>query len=100
MKKASEIFHPVDPELNIIDRGQRRKSRKATGLEWNRAGGVICPECGEETLRILYGTCLQCYNEKVSESERKLEDRSERRYFRRKLNEGTISLRQLREGRL
>lgn len=76
-----------------------RKKRMSI-KEWNGAGGVLCPECGEETLRIIDGTCVQCYNRKVAERERKLEDKRERRYYKDALREGTISLRQMREGRL
>lgn len=74
--------------------------KRMTIKEWNDAGGIICPDCDQETLRIIDGACLQCYNRKVAEREEKLEERSERRYYKDALRKGTISLRQMREGRL
>lgn len=75
------------------------KKRMSTN-EWNDAQGVVCPKCGEETFRLIDGTCLSCYNRNVAERERKLEDKRERRYYKDALKRGTISLRQMKEGRL
>jgi hypothetical protein len=67
---------------------------------WEAAGGLFCPKCGQETVRILDGLCLDCYMEKNAEREQKQADKAEKRYYKKKLAEGTISLSQLREGRL
>ena len=76
MKKASEIFHPVDPDLNVIDRGQRRTGRKGKGQDWERTGGALCPRCGQEAVRFRLqdGVCLQCVqvlNEKQNTDDKK-----------------------------
>jgi len=76
------------------------KGKKMSINEWNDAGGVVCPECGGETLRLVDGVCLGCYNRKVAERERKLEDKRERRYYKDALKRGAISLRQMKAGRL
>lgn len=76
MKRASEIFHPVDPQLNVIDRGRRRTGRKGKGQDWKQAGGAVCPRCNQEAVRFRPedGVCLQCakdLNEKVDRDEKK-----------------------------
>jgi len=58
-KKASEILRVVDPDLNLIDRGKRRRW-KVTGLDWARAGAAECPSCKKETLRFRDGVCIEC----------------------------------------
>lgn len=96
-KRISEVLHEVDPNLKIIEGGiHYRRSIK----EWHNATGVICPECKQETLRIIDGLCPQCYRDREAERERKLEDRTERRYYKEQLRRGTVSLAQMREGRL
>lgn len=102
-KKASELFHQVDPDLKVIDGGthyHKRKSRHLTIEDWERTKGTICPNCGQEALRLVGGICLQCYNKMIAERERKKEDRAERQYYREQIKRGTISLAQMREGRL
>ena len=66
---------------------------------WEAAGGLFCKQCGQETVRIFNGLCLNCYRVAIAKGEQQQEDRSERRYYRRKLAEGTISLAQLKGGR-
>lgn len=63
---------------------------------WERAAGVICPQCGQEAFQIVYGVCARCHKKKEGETEDKLADKAERRYFKGRLREGTISLDQLR----
>ena len=102
-KKASELFHQVDPSLKVIDGGthyHKRKSGRLTIEDWERTKGTICPSCGQETLRIVGGVCLQCHNKKTAEEEAKLGRKREKRYLVRAFNEGRINLRQMREGRL
>ena len=98
-KRASELFHQVDPHLRVIDGGTHRK-RRLTKVDWNKAGGVVCPNCGQETLRIVDGVCLQCYRDGVAEREGVREDEAERHYYKEQLKKGTISLAQMKEGRL
>lgn len=61
-KKASEIFHEVDPELNVIDRGMRRTGRRGKVRQWDKAGGAFCPRCNTEAVRFRArdGVCLEC----------------------------------------
>jgi len=102
-KRASELFRQVDPGLKVIDGGthyHRRRPRRSTEEDWDKTAGVICPDCKQETVRLIDGMCPQCHNEKVAEREGKEEEKSERRYYGRRLREGTISLAQMREGRL
>ncbi len=68
--------------------------------EWDRANGASCPNCEKETFRMIDGICIQCYRDAVAEEEKKKEDRTERRYYRDELRKGTISLSQLKDGRL
>ena len=98
-KRASEIFRLVDPHLRVIDGGTHRK-RRLTKVDWDNTGGVTCPSCGQEALRMIDGICLQCYRNKVAEREKREEDKAERRYYKEQLRKGTISLAQMREGRL
>lgn len=96
----SELYRrlkAVDPNLNIVPGGVRR--HKASALQWDKAAGLNCPNCGNETLRIFDGLCFQCYQVKVLENEKRVEDKSMRRLYSRRLREGTMSLREMRENR-
>lgn len=68
--------------------------------EWEAAGGLFCRQCGQETVRIFGGLCLNCHYEVNAKREQQQEEKSEKRYYQRRLSEGTISLAQLKEGRL
>lgn len=59
MKKASEIFGEVDPNLRVKD---RRTGRKGKRKEWDLAGGAFCSRCGQEAVRFRPedGVCHQC----------------------------------------
>ena len=98
-KRASEIFRLVDPHLRVIDGGTHRK-RRLNEVDWDKLGGVTCPSCNRETVRIINGVCLQCHRDRVAEREKKKEDKAERRYYKEQLRKGTISLAQMKEGRL
>ncbi|GAI19092.1 unnamed protein product, partial [marine sediment metagenome] len=56
--------------------------------------------CGNESLRIVDGMCPSCRFEAEAKREEKKGDARMRRYYRRRLREGRITLAQLREGRL
>ena len=58
-KTASEIFHPVDLGLNVIDRYTGRKTK---ARDWKQTGGAFCPQCNQEAVRFRPrdGLCLQC----------------------------------------
>lgn len=62
MKTASEIFHPVDPKLNVIDGGHRRTGRKGKVQDWKQSGGALCPRCNQEAVKFRPsdGVCIQC----------------------------------------
>lgn len=76
-KSLSRVLSEVDPELTVIPGGSYRHGKKKravklsekpkpevpqyepqkiTNDDWNDAGGVICPLCQKETVRLLtYG---------------------------------------------
>lgn len=66
--------------------------------DWESAGGVFCSECNQETVQLIGGLCPQCSKSREAERMERVEDKTMRRYYRRKLNEGTISLADLKEG--
>lgn len=68
--------------------------------EWDKTNGVVCPTCEQKSLRMIDGICIQCHRNKVAEKEERLGRKRERRYFIEKLRRGTISLAQIKEGRL
>lgn len=68
--------------------------------DWEKTGGLFCKQCRGESVRIFDGLCLNCYHEAIARREQQQEEKSEKRYYQRRLSEGTISLAQLREGRL
>ena len=98
-KRASEIFGEVDPHLKVINGGTHWKSR-LTKTDWDKAGGLVCPECGRETVRMIDGLCPECHKKKAAEEEEKLGRKREKRYLVNLFNRGKITLRQMREGRL
>ena len=99
-RNVREAISAVDPDLKIIPGGVRRRKRKPDKNEWEKAGGLFCTRCGQETVRIFNGVCLNCSREDIARDEQKQADRAEKQYYRKKLSEGTISLAQMREGRL
>ena len=102
-RRASEIFAEIDPHLKVISGGTNRRRHGNSHLHnhnWDRAGGLNCPQCKAETVRLISGLCPQCHQEAEAERARKLEDRTERRYYHDQLRKGTINLAQMREGRL
>lgn len=102
-KRASEIFGSVDPHLRVIDGGVRRSGRKprvATVEDWERAGGICCSDCGQEVVRLNHGLCPRCHGDAEAERAKMTGERAERRYYKDQLRKGTISLAQMREGRL
>jgi predicted amidophosphoribosyltransferase len=87
-KKASEIFGGVDPHLKVVDGGVRRSSRRrvSTEEEWAKSGGLFCPQCGDEVVRLIDGICRQCFLKQEAEQAAHIEDRAQRRYYQRMLN--------------
>lgn len=69
-KSASEIFHPVDPRLNVI--GGYRRRKKTTKEDWERSAGDICPRCKKEALRFLpqAGLCFDCVHQSNEKQDR------------------------------
>jgi len=74
--------------------------KKLTRDDFDKATGVICPTCKQETMRIIDGRCPRCNDLIKKEEAERMEAKSMRRYYRRALNEGTISLQQMKENRL
>ena len=63
---------------------------------WEQAVGVVCSKCGQEAFQVVAGVCTRCHKAKIGQSEDKLADIMERRYYQDKLRQGTISMEQLR----
>ena len=99
-KKASEIFGPVDPNLNVINASHRPPKRKPMTIrDWDNAAGVECPKCNEETLRIVNGLCPRCANREEAERVENQEVETMRRYYAQELRNGTISLSKMKRNR-
>ena len=100
-KRISEILHQVDPELKVVDGGVRhRGKRPMTFDDWRKTGGIYCPKCGREVVRLINGVCPWCYRNIEKKRIDEQEDKAMKRYYRSKLRDGTISLAQMRDGRL
>jgi len=100
-KRASEIFGEVDPHLTVIDGTRRRhRSLPLTHSDWERAKGIICQVCGRETLQSFNGLCPQCANAKEAGRVEGQENGAMRRYYSRKISEGTLDLHRMKEGLL
>lgn len=100
MSELTRRLKAVDPDLKVIPGGTQRHHHHTTQRDWKVAGGLFCKQCKQETVRIFSGLCLSCHREAIATREKQQEDRAERRYYRRRLSEGTIALARLREGRL
>ena len=68
--------------------------------DWEKSGGLFCPSCGNEVVRIIEGRCPQCHQAMIAIREAQAADRAERRYVVQRLREGTLSLHDLKRGRL
>lgn len=81
MKRASEIFGPVDPNLKVIDRGRGRRKKKELS-DWDKLSGAKCPRCGNDALRFRPqdGVCIFCAQE-LNEKELR-DERSKERFIR------------------
>lgn len=99
-KKASEIFGPVDPNLNVINAGHRPRKRKPmTTRDWDNAAGVECPNCHRETLRTINGVCPRCAHQVEAERVENQEVETMRRHYAQELRNGTISLSKMKQNR-
>ena len=96
---GTDAIQAVDPNLRIIRAGRRRRSRLLQ-RDWDRAEGVACPKCGQEALRLADGMCNFCWNKADAVTVEEMEDKSMKAYYSRELRKGTISVTQMREGRL
>lgn len=67
---------------------------------WEKSGGLFCSRCHGEVVRLINGLCPRCHGEDEKEIAGKMAMRAEKRYFTDQLRKGTISLADLREGRL
>lgn len=76
------------------------KKNRLTSFDWDKAGGTFCFSCGQEVVRLNHGLCPQCHGVAEENIAKKMQDKSERRYYKDQLRKGTISLAQMREGRL
>jgi hypothetical protein len=112
-KTLEQVLHEADPDLKVISGRKRRHSFEVTQQEplgesnkpspmtaedWERAEGELCPNCGQETLRLVDGLCPTCSANVKMEKEEKLERKTERRYYKEQVRKGTISLSRLRQG--
>jgi hypothetical protein len=80
-KSLTQLFHEVDPDLNVIEGGRRHRQAEPreeeiytftptpmTDNDWMKAAGVVCSSCGQETFRSRDGMCMPCW-EKANEFE-------------------------------
>lgn len=74
--------------------------RKTVIEDWEKTGGVYCPKCHQEVVRIINGLCPQCHYAKEKVETEQREEKTMRRYYKRGLKRGMISLGQMREGGL
>ena len=68
--------------------------------DWEKGAGVTCGSCGQETWRLVAGTCPACYRKAEVKTAEELEVKSMRRYYTSQLRRGTISLAAMRGNRL
>ena len=59
-----------------------------------------CSHCRQESARILDGLCPRCSEAKDVKLVEEVEDKAVRRHYQWALRAGTVSLQDLREGRL
>lgn len=67
---------------------------------WEKSRGVLCSECQNETLVIVAGLCRKCYELKAGDYQTRVENEELKRYYKRGLRDGTVNIRQMREGRV
>ena len=60
-KTAKELFHEVDPDLNVVG---GRHFRKTTEQDWLAATGQVCSQCHREFQQGKDGLCMPCWQEK------------------------------------
>lgn len=66
---------------------------------WDAAAGVMCSSCGQESFRVKDGLCFPCYEQRTVEGVEKAEVKRVKRSCMRRLNNGTLTLADLRAGR-
>lgn len=101
-KRASEIFGAVDPHLRVIDGGTRHRhqSKPLTKRDWERARGINCKICGQESFRLKNGICMRCLEKKESQDMDELGRKQTKRALVRALETGQITLSDMKAGRL
>ena len=62
--------------------------------------GPRCGACGRETFRLLEGLCPRCTEGRDLKAAEAAEDQAMRRHYQQRLAAGTVSLKEMREGRL
>ena len=62
-KELRRRLHAVDPDLTIISGGAHRRARRTAEADWEKAGGVICRQCGREVFRSRDGLCMACWEQ-------------------------------------
>lgn len=51
----------VDPNLKIVPGGTHRHAHRTTEVDWGKAAGVVCRNCGREVFRNRDGLCMSCW---------------------------------------
>lgn len=98
-RRIAEVFGAVDPNLKVISGGVRRR-KKQSEVNWDLAGGLRCKKCGAEVVRLINGYCVDCDTLREAERVERAGEAAERRYWAEQLRKGTVSLAQMKEGRL
>jgi hypothetical protein len=63
-KTLRQVLHDVDPGLNIVSGGTRRKRPRVSDREWLASAGVICAICGKEAFQSREGLCMPCWEKR------------------------------------
>lgn len=71
-----------------------------TQVDWDISKGKPCSVCGRLSFRLPDGMCMECYGNIQVEAAEQAGEKSERRYFKRLVRQGTISISELRDGRV
>ncbi len=64
---------------------RQTKQRLMDPNDWEKAGGVICPQCGQEVLRFINGVCPECSQADAKRFFRKLEIKERARALQKHL---------------
>ena len=68
--------------------------------DWEQAKGIICSKCSLEVFQVRDGICLTCYAEAEQLREASQSVKRLKRYYKRALAAGRVTLTQMKQGLL